>query len=231
MQCLTVQCLTVQCLTVSLFSSGLSGSALDLFNVRNIEIKNSLFEDCTSNNAIESYRAKGGAVSIAYFSDSNQTMGDIAAILTVDGCNFTNNHALPAENTDGIDQALNQNLYNGRGGGLAVIPQDSHYNVEAWIADSVFQENHAADFGGGVILILTSDETSHQFFFEGCTFLRNSVGNVGGGLHVAALHRNLRSEPTTVSINNSRFEENSASYGGGFSLLQVSPQGVSAYYR
>lgn len=206
---------------MSLFSSGLSGSALDLFNVRTIEIKNSLFEDCTSNNAIESYRAKGGAVSIAYFSD--QAIGSIAASLIIDGCNFTNNHALPAKNTDGIDQALNQNLYNGRGGGLAIIPQDSHYNIKSWIANSVFQRNHAADFGGGVIIFLTSDETSHDFFFEGCTFLQNSVGNVGGGLHVAALLRNLQSDPTTVSINNTRFEENSASYGGGFSLLQVSP--------
>lgn len=189
-----------------------------------IEIRDSSFRDCTSNNGSRVYRANSGAVSIAYYREAGASTQTLYPEMWIDGCSFVNNRAfLPDINdTDEINQALNQNFYFGRGGGLSIIVQGYASNLLASISNTTFQQNWAETFGGAVFLLITGSDTSHNVAFENCTFLRNFVRtSFGGGIQVSFLLRNLPDDPSTVIFRNSRFEENSAIFGGGISAVQV----------
>ena len=201
-------------------------------NVHQVEIQESLFQDCVSSNGSEEFRGNSGAVSFAYYRGEN-TSGPITPNITISGCTFINNSAiLPGTNTDEINQALNLNFYYGRGGGLCIIPQGYHANVQALVTNTTFQQNRADAFGGAVYLLINGAETSHNIHFEECVFLQNVGGptSFGGGIQVAVLLRNLESEPTTVFVRNSRFEENYANFGGGLSFIQVHNMNRSVYH-
>lgn len=189
-----------------------------------MEIEESLFQDCVSSNGTEPFRGSSGAVSIAYYKQEEASSVPLYPNVRIHGCTFVNNSAfLPTVNADEINQALSMNLYYGRGGGLSIIPQGHHSNLQATITNTTFQQNWADFSGGAVFLPVNGVETSHTIRFEECLFLQNAGGDTsfGGGIQVGFLLRNLLSEPTRVFISNSRFEENSANFGGGLSLVQV----------
>lgn len=191
-----------------------------------MEIQYTHFRDCVASIGSEQFRTNSGAVSIAYYrqQEDESPLRNTYPTLTVTNCTFINNSAyLPDTNSDQMNLALNTNFFNARGGGLGIIPQDSFSNVQAHITNTIFQQNQAESFGGAVVIIIIGNETSHEFTFENCTFLHNTAGNtsLGGGLHVALLLKNLDSPPTNITVIGSRFEENSANFGGGFSVVQV----------
>lgn len=203
--------------------SGSSSSALNLLNVQNIVIRHSSFRDCISNNSSKQFRGNSGAVSIAYYRAEEAASNSTTLTLSIDSCTFINNSAILSEtNNDSVNLALNTNVYTARGGALGIIPQ-GFYNVWGEIKSTTFLQNHADSFGGSVYLLITGNETSHKFHFEDCRFLSSSAGNAtfGGGMHIAFQIRNLISGPTKITFSRSRFEENSASFGGGLNIVQV----------
>ena len=201
--------------------SGLAASALDLFNVQNIELYNTLFTDCSRSSPGIQYRAHAGAVSIAYFKEEGPKT---YPTITVVNCTFFNNRATLYQRfgSDQINLALNTNVFEACGGGLGLGIQDSYNNVQCHILNSTFQQNFAELFGGGMYVLISGNETAHTLMFENCLFLQNMVvADFGGGLNIGLLHKNLRSPPTNITVIGSRFEENSAAFGGGLSLLQA----------
>lgn len=144
--------------------------------------------------------------------------------LDINNCSFVNNRAFLPEvfERDQINQALN-NFFEGRGGAVSIIPQDSSSNVQGKITNTTFRQNTAQLFGGSTFILISGNETSHEFVFEDCVFVENSViRDFGGGIHVGLLQTNLVAPPTKIVLMDSRFEENQANLGGGFSVLQVS---------
>lgn len=213
--------LCAQCHVV-FFCSDFSASALDFFNVHVIVIQDSLFQDCVSSNGSALFRGNSGAVSIAYHREEGNSTVCLYPNISISGCTFLNNSALlPGTDQDEINQAINQNFYFGRGGGLSITPQGYYSNLQARITNTTFQQNWADAFGGAVFLLITGSETVHDVSFEECTFLKNAGGNVGGGIQIAFLLRNLPDDPTRVVFRNSRFEDNYANFGGGISAVQV----------
>lgn len=191
-------------------------------NVHLVEIQGSLFQDCVSRNGTEPFRGNSGALSIAYHKEEEASSIPLYLNVSIHSCTFVNNKALlPSTNADEISQALSMSLYYGRGGGLSIITQGYHSNLQATVTNTTFEKNWADSFGGAVILLVNGVETSHNFRFEGCMFLQNAGGNIGGGIQVAFQLRNLLSEPTRVFITNSTFENNSANFGGGLGSVQV----------
>ena len=201
--------------------------------MRDISITSSSFSDCVSSNVSRQFRANAGAVSIAYYREpegEEDGVDQILSTVTIQDCTFSSNSAFLVEaeanisesDSSRIDQALNTNFFNGRGGGVAIVPQDPHFNVRARITGNTFQQNHADTFGGGLFLLIEGTETSHRFLVDNCTFLGNEASlNFGGGIHVALLLRNLVSEPTRITVTGSTFRDNLAYFGGGFSVVQV----------
>lgn len=212
-----------------------------MFNVRDISIESSYFSNCVSSNISRRFRANAGAVSVAYYKEG---VNQIDSTVTIRNCVFQNNSAYlvaadsssgsdSGGNNDGdsdgsrINQALNTNFFNGRGGGVGIVPQDSTYNVRAYVSDCVFKDNFADTFGGGMFFLLDGAETTQKFHVDNCTFLNNQVVlNFGGGFHVALLHRNLVSGPARISLTRSKFYGNSANFGGGFCVVQVSQSSI-----
>lgn len=202
--------------------SGLSSSALDLSNVLQIDLEDTLFRDCISSNGSEQFRGNGGAVSIAYH---NASFNSTKPTLTVTNCSFINNSAfLPISSGDERRSALTTNLFLGRGGAMNIVPQGPLANVTAFIRDTTFLNNSAETFGGAVFLSISGMNTYHNFTFERCNFTNNTAGNTsfGGGIQIAFLINNLESPPTRINFKDSYFEGNFAYFGGGLSAVQVS---------
>ena len=207
-----------------------SASAVDLFNVYDINIKDCLFNNCSTDIGKDQFRGNSGAVSIAYYSlDADDGGTDIAdPVGSISNCNFTNNRAIlpPGKSRTQINQALNQNIYYGRGGGVGFFVQESLRNISFVIEDCLFDRNFAESFGGGLYLNINGVNTHHNFTINNNNFTRNvgGKGSFGGGLELALLIQNVDIPPSRFDIIACHFQENVADYGGGLSAVQVSKQ-------
>ncbi len=212
------------------FCSGFTASAVDLLNMNNIEIENCVFDNCSTNVGKDQYRGNSGAVSIAFLSTEGEDLAVANTTLPftlITNSVFTNNKAIlpPEQSTAQINQALNNNIYFGRGGSVGIFVQESSLrNISFLIQGCLFDGNFAESFGGGLYLYVAGSNTNHTFTVENSTFTRNVAGkgSFGGGLQVAMLIQNLDRPPTRFDFIGCHFEENVADYGGGLSTVQVS---------
>jgi len=207
--------------------SGFGASAVDLFNINTLVIHNSFFGNCSTNISKDRFRANSGAVSIAYYSTENEAMNFTQdPSLSITNCTFLGNKAIlpPRQSTKQINQALNNNVYLGRGGAVGIFVQESSLrNMSILVQYSEFYENYAESFGGGLYLFVAGGNTNHTFRVEDNVFTNNSAGrgSFGGGLQVAFLIRNIDKPPTHIHVQRCHFERNSANFGGGLSTVQV----------
>jgi len=190
--------------------------------VDNTLIENSLFTNCVNRNPNVQYRANGGAVAIAYFYtdiSKNVTFPQLDVI----GCTFDSNYAY-TNSLDHINLALVNSIITGRGGGVGISPQGNMSDVHMRFKSSIFTRNWAEEYGGGIWFLVSGENTYHDFIVDDCVFRGNFGGSegYGGGIQMAMLLRNVHSpRPIRVILNNSCFEDNLASYGGGFSIVEV----------
>lgn len=170
-------------------------------------------------------------MSISYLSNDTQTPLNVPFSATpfasITNSIFTNNRAVlpPGQSTAQINQALNNNIYLGRGGSVGIFVHESTLrNISFLIQECVFDGNFAESFGGGVYLYVAGSNTNHTFTVEDNVFTKNIAGDgsFGGGLQVAMLIQNLNSPPTRFNFTRCHFEENVAAFGGGLSTVQVS---------
>ena len=207
---------------------GFTASAVDLFNVNIIAMQDCLFENCSTNIGKDRFRGNSGAVSIGYYSSGEEKYSlDISdPVSSITNCTFISNSVIlpPDQSATQINQALNDNIYLGRGGGVGIFIQESLLrNITFIIEDCVFDRNIADSFGGGLYLYIAGRDTNHKFIVRNNTFTRNEAGNgsFGGGLQLALLNRNVNSLPSQTDIIGCYFEDNIADFGGGLSTVQV----------
>ena len=163
----------------------------------------------------------------------------------VTNCVFTNNSASLGGNDiqQQINEAINRLIYIGRGGamGVAVESNDS-IDITVTIEHCIF-ENNLADFSGGAVYLdVNGINSQHNFSLRNCNFTGNVAGvrgrnesgemdeeevnGYGGGLLVGFQNQNAQSQPTAINVIQCRFEQNSANFGGGISVVQVYSQGA-----
>ena len=180
----------------------------------------------------EQYRSNSGGLAIAYHTNKTVYFNTSRKPwITVTDCTFIDNKAfLPGDNSSRqqINQALNNHTYFGRGGGLGIFLDELYINISVDIEQCRFHDNYAESFGGGLYIYIDGANTQHNFTISNCTFTNNSAGpgSFGGGLQVALLIRNTESEPSQLDFIGCRFMDNTASYGGGLSSVQVYSQGT-----
>ncbi len=109
----------------------------------------------------------------------------------------------------------------GRGGGLSVFFKGNATNNKFTVTNCTFEHNTGM-WGGGLALHLLDDVNANTVTIENCTFRRNWLhfkkGSSGGGIDIVyCVLGNIGGN--TILINGSRLFNNSASIGGGFSVL------------
>lgn len=193
-----------------------------------ININDCLFNNCSTNIGKDQFRGNSGAISIAYYS-STTSGGDSDTAVPVGNirnCNFTDNKALlpPGQSRTQINQALNNNIYYGRGGSVGVFIHELKRNVSFTIEECQFERNFAESFGGGLYLYIDGNNTQHNFTIKNNDFRQNIAGkgSFGGGLQVALLIQNVNTPPSRFNFVGCNFQENVADFGGGLSTVQVS---------
>jgi CSLREA domain-containing protein len=96
----------------------------------------------------------------------------------------------------------------GGGVSLGINGYEPNHILGSKIVDSWFEDNVAADSGGGVWAYDNTLVESSGLEITNCTFVGNSAGGDGGGLYVDGF-------VATVVVNNSVFQVNTARNGGG----------------
>ena len=203
---------------------GYTGSAVDLFNINTIEIRDSMFNNCSTNIGKSRNRGNSGALSIAYYTlTPPSNLSRPTASIT--NCVFTGNKAIlpPGISRSQLNQALNNNNYHGRGGAVGLFVQESYKNVSVRIEDCQFDSNYADSFAGALYLNLAGENTTHTFQIRGTNFTGNSAGegSYGGAVQIALLIQNIDHAPSQFDFTSCHFEGNLAEYGGGLSAVQV----------
>jgi len=168
-------------------SSGGYGGALYAGNTGELEIKNSRFENNTSNEvggAIYIYNGQDATISNSAFVN-NETVGAGGAI------------AGPAKNLTIMDSEVTGNSSGGHGGGIQVHSGNG-YSVE--ISDSTFDSNVSAEYGGA------ADFGDDLSVVVSNTTVSNNSADGGAGLNFGA---NI-----VATINNSTIAGNTAANGG-----------------
>ncbi len=167
-------------------------------------------------------------MSIAYFPFQESVMfrNQPRPFVMISDSIFTDNRAIlpPGISQSQLNEALNNNTYHGRGGGVGIFVQENTRNVSVTVRDCLFDANYADAFGGGLYLNIAGQNTTHYFTVERNNFTRNRVegdSSYGGATHLALTIRNIDYLPTEIKFVECYFEGNHASFGGGLSTVQV----------
>ena len=203
---------------------------MDIFNCQRVLIDHSVFHNNTAMVEKDQYHANSGGVGIAYHTNDTVYFDpSLTPWVTVTSCEFTSNRALLpiVESRQQINQALNNQIYFGRGGGLGVFLDEYFINITVTVEKCTFDSNNAESFGGGLYLYIDGADTHHEFVVTESNFTANTAEgeSFGGGVQVALLIRNANSDPSQLDFTKCSFIGNTASFGGGLSAVQVFSQG------
>ena len=186
---------------------------MNIFNSPNVIVHNCTFYNNTSDAKFtrQPYKTNAGGLSIGYNLLFATISLDIINI-TVYSCNFTNNHAGSVTLSN---EAQRSGIFTGRGGGLSLVVNVTGI-VICTVNDSIFVNNIADIFGGGVYISTSEYSTLEQFYLlANNNFTSNAAGYGGGGfLLTNVVFPSFNFSQTTV-LYNSMFTENKAEQIGG----------------
>ncbi|CAI8022048.1 hypothetical protein GBAR_LOCUS12974 [Geodia barretti] len=210
--------------------TGFTASAVDIFNCQTVQVEDTVFFKNSAMLQKEQYHANSGGLGIAYHTNATAYFNtSLPPSVTVTDCEFTHNRvSLPeASSQQQINQALNNHIYFGRGGGFGVFLDEYFVNIVVTIERCRFESNYAESFGGGLYIYIDGASTSHNFTVSDSNFTSNMAdeGSFGGGIQVAFLNRNTRHGPSQLEFSHCRFVGNTAWFGGGLSSVQVFSKG------
>jgi len=142
----------------------------------------------------------------------------------ISGCEFLNTSAEAREQFRyNVLQVLANQVYNQRGGGIAFYFGAANYSGVVRIEESLFSDCRADDSGGGVYMFLGGDDSAHDITVSGTNFTRNCALD-GGGLEITHSNRDSIDNPNRITVENCRFRDNSANFGGGYKNIQLNDQ-------
>jgi len=188
--------------------------ALNIFNSENVTVKSCTFTD-NNNTAYfntQPFQGHGGGMSISY----NVRLAQLnSANVVVSDCKFVNNRADPPDDlfsttTDLIGGVA---ILGGRGGGLA-MPISATFPLNVVINNSVFINNFAKNYGGGLYCFLSGTNSNQTYMIANNTFIRNKALIGSGGINFGNFAGTAPSTTLYVTIHGCTFESNRANYGG-----------------
>jgi predicted outer membrane repeat protein len=206
-----------------------SSSAVDVFNVLNVQIKSTQFINNSASYINDRHRGSAAGLSISYIYQHSPAANPT---VNVDNCTFDNNRvSLPSEDlSEQISEVLNRQYYPARGGALSIIITESYANVTLNVEDCLFTRNYAASFGGGIFFYLDgSQQTTHSIKFIRNDFFNNKCSGGGGAVLLGFFKKFSDDIPTQVLFDGCSFHGNSASSGAGLLSVKVRINGGRDY--
>ncbi len=162
----------------------------------------------------QQYRGHSAGLSIGTKEESTNNSG---IHFMVTDCTFRNNTSnAPPDNVGPTTRLYTTFTFPGRGGGCSMLMNTS-FPANATIENCVFEENSAANFGGGLYLGF-SGYSSHNIAVNKARFVRNRCGSAGG-LQYGFLEEVGREADIVLLLTNSEFVKNTARFGGGMDIF------------
>ena len=187
--------------------------ALNIYNCLNVTVVDTIFTDCINQGRfLEPYRGNSGALSIGFEMESKQAKSYI-----IENCTFNASFALAnyTRQSSSTELAL-KNIFNGRGGGLALI-FNATSSITVQVIGSTFYGNKAAFAGGAIMVFLEEDIGNSDILIEGNFFLENCADR-GGGI-AFALFSGSSLGPNTLNVTSNVFESNKATRAAGLFVI------------
>ena len=116
-------------------------------------------------------------------------------------------------------QVLQELIFPGRGGGMAVIVNGLQ-PADILIEDCHIEKNYAVSFGGGIYTLLDG-LSEHVITINRTEFIENSTPGSGGGLEIGFRAEGTIEFTNSVLVYDSNFTGNMANYGGGAYFVVV----------
>lgn len=194
--------------------------AVNIFNSPNVIVKNCTFDNNNSSSYFtrQPFQGNAGGLSIGYNSLlTTISFNDINVIIT--DCNFTNNHAVPPVRLQLSPNELQaRRIFSGRGGGVSIVINITTF-VNLTINNSVFINNTAENFGGGVYMFISETSTADQVFTFGNNNFTMNRATHGGGFSYANFVIVPQEYSQTAHFFNCIFIRNQAYLAGGFNVV------------
>ena len=175
-------------------------------------MKNCIFSNNTSDGILTntSFRANSGGLSISY---NSSKIKEMFVNIFVSNCIFANNVAsLDLSLRYSINRLFSENLYSGRGGGLAIIFNSSS-QTNCTVTDCTFINNTAQSLSGGLYTLMGEARYDQTYLFKNNMFSGNSAMLSGAFSFVILTSRNATTQ-VNASIHNCTFQHNSANIAG-----------------
>ena len=179
----------------------------------------------------------GGGIYVEFTVDRKETNMKIQYMIC--HCNFTDNIAVSVENVDTPSTTRLHTGYHfqqfGTGGGLSINLRSSLNNGLFSVQDCDFINNIAV-WGGGIQFMVLNNSKGNQFYVESSHFINNycpynatmtTTGTGGGGIRFQFFPDYGSGYDHRVELKYCTFINNSAYYGGGFSINLVREKDVS----
>lgn len=163
---------------------------------------------------LESVRGNTGGVAIGY---NMLPIEYTNPILTVSNSIFWKNRALGFLSPE---RAIAGQVFQGRGGGMALYMNESLQDVHAQITDCVFESNIARLFGGGMFILTTSYKSvQHVVTVQRTRFSNNMATSGGAGVQLSFLSDGDVNRPHSFTFSDCTFERNRGQSGGGIYIF------------
>ncbi|CAI8032386.1 hypothetical protein GBAR_LOCUS18317 [Geodia barretti] len=199
-------------------SSWFTQGAVDVYSSRSVAIANCHFFHNGPVGVVKTDELRGHAAGLSLgYSITADEEENLTAI--VESCVFYNNSALLADSS--TSEALNDRVFPGRGGGLAVLVDSVNHGYRGRYKLAAFSNNFATEFGGGAFteLCTLSSSSNHLITFQTCVFDENGSETHAGGLGIEISGNGNGTESSGVVIRDCVFRGNTAECGGGSYLL------------
>ena len=186
--------------------------ALNIYNCLNVTVVDTIFTDCINQGRfLEPYRGNSGALSIGFEMESNQSNSYI------ENCTFNASFALgnQTSHTDLVGVS-HKNIFNGHGGGLALI-FNATSGITVHVIGSTFYGNNASVSGGAIMVFLEEDLENSDILIKGNYFLENCADR-GGGITVA-LNRGISLGINSLNVTENYFKSNKAAGAAGLLVI------------
>lgn len=133
-------------------------------------------------------------------------------------CIFSSNKVTANSSSSSSTDLLTTNIFIGRGGGLS-MPIYGMSVINIVVTNSVFVNNFAEYFGGGLYCFIRGTIVSQTYLYKNNTFINNN-SPAGSGFNFGNFGDPTPSSTLHCTIHNCTFKSNSAEKGG---CLHITP--------